>query len=231
MTVTLEPITLIKAIEDICSSLIKNGIRRILIINGHDGNIAPIELSARTLKDKYPDVIIACLEAWWTVIGQVDKNLFDDWNGLGHGGEAETSAMLSVRSDLVDMKNAPEKIIPKLPPNIRIYWRFNELTQTGATGAPRKATRAKGDKILEVLEELLLEFIKDMEKDNWKYGLALGALTDIGLLYMYLGITKWSPLLLRTGANVRSLRTFSDIDLQIGQQKVQSRSHSHFLFP
>src|SRR5215472_4324313 len=124
---------------------------------------------------KYPDVIIACLEAWWTVIGQVDKNLFDDWNGLGHGGEAETSAMLSVRSDLVDMKNAPEKIIPKLPANIRIYWRFNELTQTGATGAPRKATRAKGDKILEVLEKLLLEFLKDMEKDNWKYGLALGA--------------------------------------------------------
>ena len=160
MTVTLEPITLIKAIEDICSSLIKNGIRRILIINGHDGNIAPIELSARTLKDKYPDVIIACLEAWWTVIGQVDKNLFDDWNGLGHGGEAETSAMLSVRSDPVDMKNAPEKIIPKLPANIRIYWRFNELTQTGATGAPRKATRAKGDKILEVLEELLLQFMK-----------------------------------------------------------------------
>jgi hypothetical protein len=44
---------------------------------------------------------------------------------------------------------------------------------TRPTGAPRKATRAKGDKILEVLERLLLEFIKDMEKDNWKYGLAL----------------------------------------------------------
>ncbi len=146
--VLLLPITLINAIENICSSLIKNGISRILIINGHDGNIAPIQLSARTLKDKYPDVIIGCLEAWWTVIGQISKDVFDDWNGLGHGGEAETSAMLSVRSDLVDMKNAPEKIIPA---NIRIYWRFNEVTQTGATGATRKATRAKGDKILEVL--------------------------------------------------------------------------------
>jgi creatinine amidohydrolase len=73
MTVILEPITLIKAIEDICLNLIKNGIRRILILNGHDGNIAPIELSARTLKDKYPDEIIACLEAWWTVIGQVSS--------------------------------------------------------------------------------------------------------------------------------------------------------------
>ena len=66
--------------------------------------------------------------------------------------------MLSVRSDLVDMKNAPGKIIPKLPADIRIYWRFNELTLPGATGAPRKATTARGDKMLEVLEQLLLEF-------------------------------------------------------------------------
>jgi creatinine amidohydrolase len=76
-------------------------------------------------------VVIACLEAWWMLIGQISKNLFNEWSGLGDGGEAETSAMLSVRSDLVDMKNAPEKIIPMLPPNIRIYWRFNELTRTG----------------------------------------------------------------------------------------------------
>ncbi|MGA9152605.1 MAG: hypothetical protein WBZ36_18675 [Candidatus Nitrosopolaris sp.] len=48
------------------------------------------------------------------LIGQVSKNLFDKWSGLDQGGEAEKSVMLSVRSDLVDMKNAPEKIIPKL---------------------------------------------------------------------------------------------------------------------
>ena len=49
---------------------------------------------------------------------------------------------------------------------------IGELSQTGATAVPypRKATRAKGNKILEVLEQLLLEFIKDMEKDDWKYG-------------------------------------------------------------
>jgi creatinine amidohydrolase len=173
MTLTLEPITLIKVIENICSSLIKNGIRRILVINGHDGNIAPIELSARTLKDKYPDVIIACLEAWWTVIGQVSIDLFEEWNGLGHGGEAETSAMLSVRPDLVDMSHAPKKIIPNLPRDVRIYWKFRELTRTGATGAPRHATRAKGDRILHILESLILTFINNMEKSNWKYGVDL----------------------------------------------------------
>jgi creatinine amidohydrolase/Fe(II)-dependent formamide hydrolase-like protein len=52
---------MIRAIEDICSGLIENKINRILILNGHDGNIAPIEISARTIKDRYPDVVIACL--------------------------------------------------------------------------------------------------------------------------------------------------------------------------
>jgi creatinine amidohydrolase len=105
---------MIRAIEDICLSLIKNKINRILIVNGHDGNIAPIELSARTIKDRYPDVVIACLEAWWTNVGQFN-NLFEERKGLGHGGEAETSAMLSIRPDLVDMVHAPKKIIPNLP--------------------------------------------------------------------------------------------------------------------
>ena len=126
MTITLEPRTMIMAIEDICSSLIKNGINRILIINGHDGNIAPIELSARTIKDRYPNVVIACLEAWWTLVGKT-KNLFGEWAGLGHGGEAETSMMLSVRPDLVDIKvPRPRKRFRKLPRNVRIYWRFGE---------------------------------------------------------------------------------------------------------
>jgi creatinine amidohydrolase len=172
MTVTLEAATLIRAIENICSSLIKNGIKRILIINGHDGNIAPIESSARILKDRYPDVVIACLEAWWDVISEVSKELFDEWSGLGHGGEAETSAMLHVRPDLVNMNYAPRKTIPKLPDNLRIYWKFKELTNTGATGAPRKATRSKGKEVLKALERLLLAFINEMDKNDWKYGLA-----------------------------------------------------------
>jgi len=172
MTISLEPNTLIKAIEDVCSSLVRSGIKRILILNGHDGNIAPIELSARTVKERYPTVVIACLEAWWTLVAKT-KNLFGHSQGLGHGGEAETSIMLSVRPDLVDMRYAPKQTIPRLPRNVRIYWKFNELTKTGATGAPRHASRSKGDETLCILEHLLLGFINDMDKNNWKYGLAV----------------------------------------------------------
>ena len=96
------------------------------------------------------------------------------WRGLGHGGEAETSTMLAVRPDLVNMKFAPNEVIPKLPSDkIRIYWKFNELTDTGATGAPKKATTKKGEAAIGALEKVLLSFLNDMDKNDWKYGLSL----------------------------------------------------------
>jgi len=170
MTISLEPDTVVNLVRDILQSVIRNNIRRILIINGHDGNIAPIELASRTIKECNPHVVISCLESWWTLVGQIDKKLFDVWGGLGHGGEGETSAMLALRPDLVDMNLAPKEVVPRLPDNIRIYWKFDELTETGATGAPRKATPEKGQKIMEILENVLLNFIADMDKNRWKYG-------------------------------------------------------------
>ena len=172
MTMSLSSETVVRVIEDLFTSLIRNGINRIVIINGHDGNIAPLELAARTIKDRYPETVIACLESWWTLIGQKTEGLFQVWDGLGHAGEAETSAVLAIRSDLVKMQNAPEQTLPKLPSDIRIYWKFNELTNTGSTGAARKATIKKGRKLLRILESIVLSFVNDMEKHDWKYGVS-----------------------------------------------------------
>jgi creatinine amidohydrolase len=171
MTISLESETAVAVIRDILDSLVANKILRILLINGHDGNIAPIESAARLVKENHPEVVIACLESWWTIVGELDRNLFEVWNGLGHGGEAETSAMLALRPELVDMSLAPEQVVPALPENIRIYWKFSELTTTGATGAPKKATVEKGERILEILERLILEFVENMDRSGWKYGL------------------------------------------------------------
>jgi creatinine amidohydrolase len=95
------------------------------------------------------------------------------WKGLGHGGEAETSAMMAVRPDLVDLKSAPDKIIPNLPgDDIRLYWKFSELTTTGATGAPKEASIQKGQEIIDILARVVLDFIHKMNASKWKYGVA-----------------------------------------------------------
>jgi len=173
MTMSLKLSTMISVIEDILDSLAKNEIKKVLIINGHDGNIAPIEVASRNLKDKYPDMVIACLESWWVLVGQKNTSIFNVWRGLGHGGEAETSAMLVVRPDLVDLKSAPDQIIPNLPSDdIRLYWKFSELTRTGATGAPREASVQKGQEIIDILERVVLDFINKMNGSNWRYGVS-----------------------------------------------------------
>ena len=144
MTMSLEPTTMISIIENIFSSLVKNGIKKILVINGHDGNISPIEIASRKIKNEAPNVAISCLESWWALVGQKDKDFSRCGMGLGIGG-SETSAMLSVRPDFVNTDYSSEQVIPNLPnDDIRIYWKFNKLTNTGITGAPKKASVEKG---------------------------------------------------------------------------------------
>ena len=173
MTMSLKFSTMISVIEDVLDSLAKNEIKKVLVINGHDGNIAPIEVASRNIKDKYPDMVIACLESWWVLVGKKKTSTFNVWKGLGHGGEAETSAMMAMRPDLVDIKSAPEQIIPNLPgDDIRLYWKFSELTKTGATGAPKEASVHKGQEIIDILQRVILDFINKMNASNWRYGVS-----------------------------------------------------------
>jgi creatinine amidohydrolase len=173
MTISLRSSTMINLIEDLLRCLASNEIRRVIILNGHDGNIAPAETASRNIKNEYPDMVIACLESWWTLVGQKNKEAFDVWDGLGHGGEAETSALLAVRPDLVNLSLAPEQTIPNLPgEDIRIYWKFNELTNTGSTGAPKLATVEKGEEIIKILTKVVVDFLEKMDSNDWKYGVS-----------------------------------------------------------
>lgn len=171
MTISLGTNTLISIIENILESIYNNGIHKILIINGHDGNIAPIEIASRNIKDKYTTITIACLESWWELVGKLSPNTFDIWYGLGHGGEAETSALMRIRPELVNKNHIPEDTIPNLPKHLRIYWTMDELTKTGATGSAKNASVKKGEIICKILEDILISFLIDMEKVQWKYGL------------------------------------------------------------
>ncbi len=171
MTMSIGTNTLVSIIEDLLDSVYNNGVHKILIINGHDGNIAPIEIASRNIKDKYPKITIACLESWWELIGKISPDTFNVWDGLGHGGEAETSAMMKIRPDLVDKKNIPEDTIPNLPKYLRLFWTMDELSKTGATGSPKNASVKKGDVICTILEDMLTSFLVNMDKSRWKYGL------------------------------------------------------------
>ncbi len=168
-SLTLQPETLIAVLKDILESTVKNGIEKIFIMNGHDGNIAPIEIAARAIKLAHPNVKIATLDAWWVTAGKLlPADTFEVWNGLGHAGEGETSIGLALFPELIEMEYA-KGVVPVLPEHVEIKWNFAELTNTGATGDPSKATVAKGQKMVEVLVKEVVRFFREMDDKDWKY--------------------------------------------------------------
>src|SRR5437867_406306 len=70
LTLSLSPETMVSVIVDVCESLIENDLRRIVIVNGHDGNVPAIEMAGRILEKKH-GVVIAALEEWYFTIGSL----------------------------------------------------------------------------------------------------------------------------------------------------------------
>jgi creatinine amidohydrolase len=171
--VSLQPETITNIIKEVLQEVIRNGIKKIIIINGHDGNIAPIELAARAVKVQHPDAVITCLNDWWIAAGKmIPPGTLEVWNGWGHAGEGETSMGLALFPELIQMEHA-KGVVPNLPEHVEIKWRFEELTDTGASGDPTAGTVEKGKLIEKAVVDVLVNFINEMDKNDWKYGLAL----------------------------------------------------------
>ena len=168
VSISLSTETLMHLLRDVYESLRRHGLNRLLIINGHDGNIPAIDASTREYRVAHPEFKIAVLEAWWVAAGKlIPEGTFEVWDGLGHGGEGETSMMMRVDSALVDMSRA-KGVVPDLPSYVEVKWTFDELTPYGATGDPSKATAEKGRLMNDALINLLVDFVKKMDERDWE---------------------------------------------------------------
>ncbi|MGY2486167.1 creatininase family protein [Cupriavidus sp. CP313] len=173
MAITLRFETVTAIAEDMFESLIAYDIRHIFVLNGHDGNIAPLEIAQRKVKQRHPEVVFAFMPAWWYVVGNLlGDDFFAEWNGLGHGGEGETSITMAVRPELCDLSKAvrqmPDDSI-RLGERVQIMWDIAEVSATGATGDPTRASAEKGSKMLDALVGLVVGSIRQLDDEGWRY--------------------------------------------------------------
>ena len=170
IAITLKTETLIHILSEIFESLRKHGVMKLLIVNGHDGNIPAVEAATEEYRTLHPELKIVVLSAWWVTAGElVPQGTFEAWGGLGHGGEGETSIMLHVDPNLVDMPRAIG-VVPELPNHVEWKWLFHEITPHGATGDPTKASPEKGKLMSDALVKLLVDTIEHLDEKNWILG-------------------------------------------------------------
>ncbi len=97
-TISLSPDTYMRLVVDTCASTAKHGARDLLILNWHEGNIAPLALSADAIHRQFGMTVVTVQACY------VAEEMFGlEFNGLTHGGEIEALAVLASRPELVHL--------------------------------------------------------------------------------------------------------------------------------
>lgn len=101
--IDLKSETLMSLFEDVCESLISHGADKIVVVNWHEVNSAPIETCATQLQMEHPDVRFVMSHANFAA-----QKLYEDYHDLTHGGPLEVLPVLGTRPDLVHLDRATD---------------------------------------------------------------------------------------------------------------------------
>jgi creatinine amidohydrolase len=172
-TLSLAPETLIRALTGIAESVRRAGVRKLVLANGHGGNVAALDLVALDLRARLGMLAVACS---FSRFGY-PEGLFapeEIVHGI-HGGDVETSIMLAARPDLVRADLA-KNFVPASAAMAREFkqlragepvgfgWMSQDLNPSGAIGDATHATAAKGEAALAHGVRAFVELLEDVAR-------------------------------------------------------------------
>ena len=166
LCLNMNPSTQRLVLRDLAQALAGQGIRRLVILNGHGGN--EFKAMIRDLQPQVPNLFL-CVVNWWTA---VDAKPYFAQPG-DHGGEMETSVVMHV---------APELVLPLAEAGpgaerkariagMREGWawaprRWTAVTDDTGVGDPSASTAEKGAKFFEAATERIAGFLVELAKTD-----------------------------------------------------------------
>ena len=151
----------------------RHGIRKFVMLNAHGGNAPLMTIVATELRVRHPVLAVATS---WTRFGYPEDIVSAQEKAFGiHGGLIETSVMLALRPDLVDMdkaadfRSAQQSFADEFT-HLRAYgphafgWKMGDLSPKGVTGNARAATAQAGERILDHAVRGFVELLRDVDR-------------------------------------------------------------------
>jgi creatinine amidohydrolase len=165
-TITLQLETQVQLLADVCRSIHASGFKRIILLNGHGGNQAPIIAIATKMSEEN---IFAVAITYWDLAPEELRGIAEEDISIGHGGELETSLMLHLRPQLVDGERIADEPMGSRP---RLFGpERRQETPTGVSGMASLATADKGERLFHAvaskLEALVRQYHAAPVKDYW----------------------------------------------------------------
>ena len=172
-TLTLTAQTAINAWTDIGESVNRAGVRKLLMITSHGGNVPTMDVVAHRLRARHRMLVVTC---GWQRFGYPDGAFTDEELKHGiHAGDIETSLMLAARGQAVRKDKAANAEPATLALEKDFHWLnaskpagFGWMTQdlhpSGAVGDARKASAAKGQAALDHGAKAFVELLREIER-------------------------------------------------------------------
>jgi len=175
-TMTLRTETLLAVGVDLTTSLVHHGCKKIVLLNSHGSNWSILDLISRQVMNRHPEVLVAAIFPIKMAAAELEKvRQAKQTGGMSHGCELETSLMLHLRPDLVEMDKA---VYDVSQPDSRFYWRdilrgsrgvaLADLTRhasrTGLVGDPTVATAEKGRRFFDLIVAATIEFLVEFSQ-------------------------------------------------------------------
>jgi creatinine amidohydrolase len=155
-TVWLKPQTLSWVVRDVARSLREQGIRKLLILNGHGGNFI-LEPTIQALNLEHPDAsIVMPAEVWGVAAG--GEPIFETADTEIHGGEIETSTQLHLNPAWV--KPDRRDYLPGVGREFLDYVFMDSISAEGIWGSPRYGDAAKGERALKAQVQAVVAFAR-----------------------------------------------------------------------
>ena len=158
----MNPSTQAALLGDLAHALRRQGLRKLVVMNGHGGN--NFKQMIREVGAREPELFI-CMLNWYDA---ADWELFFDDLGE-HAGELETSVMMHVVPEWVlPLKEAGDgKAKTFKPYGLREGWVWAErpwtkVTEDTGVGDPKAATAEKGARFLETVTQNIARFLTDL---------------------------------------------------------------------
>jgi len=157
-TLTLRPEVFCDVLYDVCDSLRRHGIRNVLIVNGHAGNIAPVRERLDGFRERLGINLDFC-SYWEAYTPEFVKAQMESGQCPGHAAEFETSFALAAFPENVDWEGA-DYDSARLTISNPDHAQWDRLYYEQA----RLATREKGQAMIDVAVAWVTEKMQKMLK-------------------------------------------------------------------
>ncbi|HYZ33303.1 MAG TPA: creatininase family protein [Crenalkalicoccus sp.] len=162
-TITLDHATYQAVLRCVVRSLRAEGFARLLIVNGHGGNVDPLAVAVRELAAEFGIPIVSI--TWPAAAPAEIRAILTTQPGVQHACEGETSLWLALDPAQVRQDRIAEAVSnppPESRPGFIRFWSFAERApRTGVRGDPRAATAEKGERILDAVTQAIAAAMRD----------------------------------------------------------------------